>query len=440
MSVRIKIELKKEYRNFSKDELLDELVEMIIEKKKLERKLRKYENPHTPPSKDERKTDAKTKNNFVSKTGLPVGKQTGYRGKTREKKKPNHFINNFDGICTKCGKSNKPKKIKTKIYEEISKPQPVKVIKAAWGCYECDCGNCWESKHKDTPEKGLFGKNAQTHITLLKFDDRLPLRKTVNALGRHYNLELSSKTIYDITKRVAEKVSPKYKEIQRKIRRAKNLHIDETKIKIQGTLYYVWIFRSSKFIFFVIRKERNRNVLDEILGYNYKGSIICDGLSAYKQYTKFLQRCWAHILRETKELAKKYDDAKPMHNWMTELFGKVKSASVKDSPDKRKEKYNKCIQEMKRLISIYSSYKHLKKVITTIENGLEFWFTRILHPRIEPTNNKAEQPLREIKVIQKIIGTLRNEDGASIMETIMTLLATWRLQRKNPFNELRAVV
>lgn len=435
-----KIQLARDLEGKSKEEIIRDFIDLYEKYEKLERKLRKYENPHTPPSKDERKTNVKTRNNFVSKTGLSVGKQTGYKGKTRKKKKPTHFINNFEGICAKCGKLNKPKRIKKKIYEETPEPQPIKVIEATWGEYECNCGHCWESKHKDTPEKGLFGKNAQTHITLLKFDDRLPLRKTVNALGRHYNLELTSKAVYDITKRVAEKATPQYKEIQRKIRRAKSLHIDETKIKIQGKLYYVWIFRSSKFIFFVIRKERNRNVLDEILGYNYQGAIICDGLSAYKEYTKFLQRCWAHILRETRELAEKYDDAKPMHNWMTELFGKVKSASVKDSLVKRKEKYDKCIQEMKRLISIYSSYTHLKKVITTIENGLEFWFTRILHPRIEPTNNKAEQPLREIKVIQKIIGTLRNEDGASIMETIMTLLATWRLQRKNPFNELRALV
>ena len=66
--------------------------------------------------------------------------------------------------------------------------------------------------------------------------------------------------------------------------------------------------------------------------------------------------------------------------------------------------------------------------------------TRILHPQIEPTNNNAERPLREIKVIQKIIGTLRNEDGAKIMERIMTLLATWKLQGKNNFTELRSLL
>ena len=89
---------------------------------------------------------------------------------------------------------------------------------------------------------------------------------------------------------------------------------------------------------------------------------------------------------------------------------------------------------------MYSNYKHLSGVITTIKNGIPYWFTRILHPQIEPTNNNAEQPIREIKVIQKIIGTLRNEDGASIMERIMSFLATWRLNGQNSFYSLRALI
>ncbi len=218
------------------------------------------------------------------------------------------------------------------------------------------------------------------------------------------------------------------------------MHIDETKIKIQGKTYWLWIFRSRKNIFFVIHKKRNKTVLDEILGYNYRGIIICDGLSAYEEYTKYLQRCWAHILRETREMAKKHDDAKPMHQWMKDLFAIVKSVSVKDSMSKRKRLYDKCVQEMKWLVGKFSSYQHLSKVVTTIRNGLEFWFTRIIHPQIEPTNNKGERSLREIVVMKKIIGTLRNEDGAEVMAKMMTLISTWRLNGINPFNSLRAII
>ena len=437
-SCAYRIGIKKDYSDMPKEELLDEVVDLFIENEKLKKKLRKYENPHTPPSKDERLT---SRSNFVSKTGLPVGKKTGYKGATRERKQPTHFENNFDGVCKKCGKHNKPKEILKKVYEEISKPQPTSVVEARWGYYEChNCGFCWESKHKDTPEQGIIGKNAQAYVTLLRFDDRLPLRKTVESIDRQQGLTLTSKAVYDITKRVADKATPAYNTIKMKIRKAKHLNIDETKIKVQGVWYYLWVFRSEKYVFFVIRRERNRNVLDEILGYHYRGSITCDGLSAYEEYTKYLQRCWAHILRETKDYAEKYDDAKPMHEWMKDLFEKVCSVTIKTSIKKREAIYRKCNKEMEQLTQIYSSYKHLGEIITKIKNGIPYWFTRILHPRIHPTNNNAERPLREPVVFKKIIGTLRNEGGARIFSVIITLLATWKLQDKNKFIELRALL
>jgi len=427
---------KEQYKDKSKEEILDEMYENYVELEKLKRKLRRYENPHTPPSKDERKS----RSNFVSLTGLTVGKKTGYKGATRERKEPTEFINSFDNVCSQCGKRNKTKKVKTKIYEEIPEPQPIKIVKAEWGYYECKCGHCWESKPNEVPDNGLFGKNFQAQISLVRFDDRLPLRKTISAIERQYITTMTSKAVYDLTKRVADKTTPEYEDIKNKIRRATHLHIDETKIKILGKTNWLWIFRSQNNIFFVIRKERNRNVLDEILGYHYSGIIICDGLSAYQEYTKYLQRCWAHILRETKEMAEKYDDAKPMHNWMKDLFAMVKSVSVKDPPKKRQKLYDKCIQEMTWLIEKFSSYKHLAKVVTTIKNGLDFWFTRILHPQIEPTNNNGERSLREMVVIKKIIGTLRNQDGADILAKMMTLISTWRLNGKNPFYSLRAII
>ncbi len=431
-----RVSLIDDYKNKPKDELVEEVVDKIIEIEKLKKKLRRYENPHTPPSKDERKS----RTNFVSITGLAVGKRTGYKGATRKQKKTTDFINCFNGVCSQCGKHNKPTKVKSKTYEEIPEPQPTKIIKAEWGIYECGCGHCWESKPREVPDKGIFGKNLQAQITLLRFDDRLPLRKTISAIERQFKTSLTSKAVYDVTKRVADKATPEYKTIMGKIRRATHLHIDETKIKVQGKTYWLWIFRSRKSIFFVVHKKRNKTVLDEVLGYKYKGIIICDGLSAYEEYTKYLQRCWAHILRETRDMAEKYDDAKPMHNWMKDLFAKVKSVSVKDTLKKRKRLYDKCVKEMKWLIEKFSCYQHLIKVVTTIRNGLEFWFTRIIHPQIDPTNNKGEQSLREMVVMKKIIGTLRNQDGADVMAKMMTLISTWRLNGQNPFYSLREII
>ncbi|PAU78618.1 IS66 family transposase, partial [Halorubrum salipaludis] len=59
---------------------------------------------------------------------------------------------------------------------------------------------------------------------------------------------------------------------------------------------------------------------------------------------------------------------------------------------------------------------------------------------VSPTNNAAENALREPVVLRKIIGTLRNDRGMFVHETVLSLLATWRQQGRNPYEELRRVV
>jgi transposase len=51
-------------------------------------------------------------------------------------------------------------------------------------------------------------------------------------------------------------------------------------------------------------------------------------------------------------------------------------------------------------------------------------------------NNLGEQAMREQVIMRKIIGCFRSEKGAENYQYIASLLATWRLQGKNGFEEL----
>ena len=85
----------------------------------------------------------------------------------------------------------------------------------------------------------------------------------------------------------------------------------------------------------------------------------------------------------------------------------------------------------------YMSEK-VKKLIGKISNVFEYWFTFIIQPAVEPTNNRAERALREHVILRKIIGTLRNEKGTSIHERIMTVLATWEQNGLDGLKMLRS--
>jgi hypothetical protein len=84
-----------------------------------------------------------------------------------------------------------------------------------------------------------------------------------------------------------------------------------------------------------------------------------------------LQRCWAHLIRESKDLAEKFEEAIPLHDELKELYELLSRA---------------------------------------LEND---------------TNNRAERALRPQVVLRKILGMLRNDRGTLINERIKTMLAAW---------------
>jgi hypothetical protein len=139
-----------------------------------------------------------------------------------------------------------------------------------------------------------------------------------------------------------------------------------------------------------------------------------------------LQRCWAHLLSESKDLSEKIDEAIPLYNALKELYESLTDALAKDLPPEiRLGLWQSARETLQHWINKEYSAVMIKKFIGKISNGFDYWFTFILNPGVEPTNNRAERALRPQVVLRKILGTLRNDKGTSIHERIMTTLATW---------------
>ena len=64
----------------------------------------------------------------------------------------------------------------------------------------------------------------------------------------------------------------------------------------------------------------------------------------------------------------------------------------------------------------------------------------MLYPGMEPTNNLSEQVIREHVLMRKIMGTFRSEIGAEYYQYIASVFATWRLQGKDVYDELKKLL
>ena len=401
----------------------------------LEARLAKYENAHTPPS----LRRGGNRRNDQNEKGKP-GQKKGHKGLTRPIAKPDKQVQVTRDRCPDCGmKLGDPFRIESKIIEEIPEPQPVTVTEYKICHYICPhCLKEVVGTDSGCPSEGMFGNNTIAQATLLKYKDRLPHRKIRDALKRLYGLDISPATILNLTRRAADAVCLEYNAILERIRASQVLYVDETSIDVQGKTHWLWVFATPAETFVVIRKSRGMKVLVEVLTRKFKGTIVCDGWKPYVRFSKHLQRCWAHLLRESKDLAEKIPEAVPLHGALRKIYDLLIDALKNDPPPEvRRVLWYLARATLKQLVNGKYASEKVRKLIGKISNGFEYWFTFIIQPGVEPTNNRAERAIREHVVQRKIIGTLRNSKGTTIHERLMTVLATWSQQGLDSLQMLR---
>jgi len=430
-------ELEKEIKELKQQK---ELLEK--ENEDLKKRLLYYENPNTPPSARQIDKADKTSTENISvpkKRGAPIG----HKGATRPIKEPENTEEVIADHCEKCNSPNIEKldKCETSIIEDMPPPQKITRTRyIRWNVKCLDCGHQFISKHPDCPKTGDFGIFILVYIVMLKFFMRGVIRKIQDFVLRYNDLEISPKGIHDILLRVGEACKKDYEDKIQKIRRAKWRYIDETGIKVLGIQFWLWIFRTdTNEVLVVIRKSRGKRVIEEILGKEPEGANSVDGWRAYSWMK--LQRCWAHLLRVVDACIDVSDNGKRLSEDIHSCFKKLREFLDSDpSMAERMEKKDLFEKELEGIIAKYSEFKELKKPLTYLENGCGCWFTCMLYPGMEPTNNLAEQAIREHVIMRKIIGCFRSVKGAENYQYIASLLATARLQGKNGFAELEKVL
>jgi len=442
LSAKIKAaDVRKKYETFDKDKILEEVIDLVLENDKLKRKLKKYENPHTPSSKQGfDKPQA-----LGIRVGRKKGKKYNYLRTTRPKDKPTIFVN----VTTDVNPSNKNKNIAETGYyfERIITDIKIEKIVTSYKINEykdLNTGELFFASHPNLPEKGVFGKNIIALANILHFEYRVTLQGVADLFTHTANISMAAPTVIELCNRATNKVEPVYQNIKINLMKSNVVNADETGSNQNGKSEWLWGFFTPIFAFFTFCPKRGGDIVEKVLGKDFKGFLGCDGWVTYKIFSEendiLLQRCWAHLIREVKSTCKDVKDLNDAYIWVCDMFEKIKKLREIKSKKRRQIGYDKLVAEMNMWCQIYYSYDGMKELVNKVKNGKESWFTCVLYPEIEPTNNRAERGLRKFVIIEKIIGCLRSEQGKQNMQVMLSVLQTWRLQGLNPCKELRAVL
>lgn len=416
----------------------------------LEARLKRYENSNTPPSRRGGAAPAPdpphgddTDNDDDADNDSSPGRKPGHEGTTRPPPDPDRSVRVEEACCPDCGRLlTDPDDYDSCVIVDIPLPIPLEIVEYELGKHEC-CGNEVVAEHPACPETGRFGPHLLAQAALLRYHGRLPHRKQAELFNWQLDYPVSSGTIYNLTKRVADRLRPAYEDVKASVRESDVVYCDETGFPVDGEQHWVWTFVTDEDVFYTIDESRGSQVLEEVLGDELAedATLSCDGWSAYPKYHTKLQRCWAHLLREAKYIAERHEEAEPISEVLHDLHEDLTAFADREPPasarERRRAQASLCLEELIR--GEYET-EEVTKLVEKIRNGLGCWLTFVTEPKVDSTNNRAERALREQVVMRKIFGGLRSETGVRIHETLTTMIATWERRGLDPPDQLVSIL
>ena len=303
--------------------------------------------------------------------------------------------------------------------------------------------------YKVIPSQGRYGRNLVTEV-VNNFTCRMPHRMNAVEIMR-YGISMTAGTIHNILSRTGKNMGAKALHILKLIRAADILHVDETSFSLNGKNVWVWIFFNpyTGDTLYVIRESRGNDVIREVLGSDWKGTLVCDGWTAYTGYN--VQRCWAHLLREIRDAVRKNPDcqeAKQMLRVLSNAYRRKTDAQEmsesraedEETFESRCKLYKYLRRRIRGILKIQTYCAGLQAFRAKLGNAYDDLFRFILDPHIPPTNNAAERGLREIIVHRKIRSSIRSEDIMEWLGYLFTCITTWKMHGLNPLKEMAAYI
>jgi transposase len=345
-----------------------------------------------------------------------LGKREGARGYQRPKPKEEEVTEQKVYSPTRCPHchSEVGRAVEEVIkYEEDINIKPQKTIKKYiitrhW------CTNCEAFvRVKEIPDIRRIGINVMAYILYARYRLRLPINRIKQSLKDLHDFSISEGEVVAQLEQARELFSIDYEGVTELIKQSDRVYCDETGWRVGGDKWWMWVFCTEEGTRYVIEESRGKGVAQRALGEKEDRVIISDFYSAYKNLPGKKQKCWVHLLRDSKEVSG------GMYKDLRELYEELTKEIEKDKEKRDKER----IKE--KLLAIEKKQYKEKKAKLVQERISEYrgeLLTCLRYDNVEPQNNTAERALRGQVVMRKIFGGSRSVNGAKVHEVNSTVI------------------
>lgn len=283
-----------------------------------------------------------------------------------------------------------------------------------------------------------LGPVVLTMASELKHRLGVPYRKICDFLETYCGLHAAPATFVRAEQRLAELAKPTYDLLIDALRRCGVVHADETGWRV-GTLNgWLWVFSNKDITIYTIRTgpgARGHQVPEDILGPDFDGFLIVDGLKTYNVLDYKKSQCNAHLLRRAKDLS---EAATPREQDKLETLIALLQEAI-DLAQRREQLtpdgYDRRVQQIEQrfddwLLHLARSQRspELDRLVNHIANHFGEWLVFLREPEVPPTNNHAERMLRPAVITRKVGGCNKTLRGALVHSILASIMVTCRQQ------------
>lgn len=230
--------------------------------------------------------------------------------------------------------------------------------------------------------------------TELKDRQGVPYRDVASLFGRYFGLDVTHGALAQATVRLAGKATPDYLELAERVRRSPVVHTDDTGWFVGRMNAWLWVFATPEATLYVIDSRRSAQVVLDVLGEDFGGTLVSDGLPALDALDYLRAQCVGHIIRRSREM-----EAEQTRGAVR--FPRRVKGLLKDAIELGKARHllpastyqgavDEVRTELKALVSQDFSHPDNLKLTKHIFKHQDQLLRFLEDPAVPPTNNLAE--------------------------------------------------
>lgn len=308
------------------------------------------------------------------------------------------------------------------------------------------CKKCGELVYAPLPDevkRNIFGPGVLANVGILTGMLNTSKRKALAVINEVFHVPMSLGGLSNCEAKIAEALEQPYDDTLEHLRQQEIAHADETGWpRGNNDKGWLWAFCCNTVAVFMVHANRSQKAARKLID-SFAGKLVTDRYNAYNYYEFIRQICWAHLKRDFKAISEANGKLGKIGLELHELAKQILKMRkrVRDGTlqwktfQSRMPELQKRVESLLRAGAVFDG-KLGGKCRDILKHKKHLW-TFVEDHNVEPTNNLAEQLVRQGVLWRKTSFGTQSDRGARYVERILTVCATCRLQNRSIIEYLR---